>query len=103
MRKLILALAFVVGVVGPVLAQSAPVIVRVVGYELRKSGETMLTMAAGADQGVKADWKAYLVDDKGHRVEGGELTVIRVDKRMTIARTGKQMNEIRGLRVLFEP
>jgi hypothetical protein len=64
-----------------------PIVGRIVGKEL-KSGQLILTIGAGTDQGVgKAGWKGEVVREnnvKSGMVPGGEVTIIRVDKTITV-------------------
>jgi hypothetical protein len=66
-----------------------PVVGRIVGKEL-KGGEFLITVGVGELQGVGKNWKGEVVrsnDVKAAAVPGGDVSIVRVDKSVTVGRT----------------
>jgi len=83
-------------------AQPAPFIARIQKVEV--SGSIVLvTIAAGTEQGIDHNWRAFLVRETV-AIDGGELIIIRVDKRTTVAKSTLTFDQIpANLRVRFDP
>jgi len=66
-----------------------PVVGRVI-QKVQQGGDLLITVGAGTDQGVGKSWKAQVVrgnDVNEAAVPGGEVTIVRVDKTTTTAKT----------------
>lgn len=71
-----------------------PVIARVIKAEVQGS-DVLVTIAAGSDQNVAKGWRgAVLRGETETAMEGGEVTVIRVGKRETLARVRLTTDQI---------
>jgi hypothetical protein len=67
-------------------ATAPPVTGRVIKNEIQ-NGETLITVAAGSDQGVSKAWKGHVLrGDSDTPMDGGDVVVIRVGKRETIGK-----------------
>lgn len=67
-------------------ATAPPVTGRVIKNEIQ-NGETLITIAAGSDQGVSKAWKGHVLrGDSDTPMDGGDVVVIRVGKRETIGK-----------------
>jgi len=70
-------------------AGGEPVVGRVLQKVLQQ-GELVITIGAGSDQGVGKTWKGQIVkgsDVNDAAVPGGDVTIVRVDKTTTTAKT----------------
>lgn len=68
-----------------------PVVARVMKPEVQADGTIIVTIGAGSDHGVDKDWKAGSLlrgdsRDPNQKLSGATLTIIRVDRRTTIAK-----------------
>jgi hypothetical protein len=68
-----------------------PVVARVMKPEVQPDGSIIVTIGAGSDHGVDKEWKAGSLlrgdtRDGTQKLPGATLTIIRVDKRTTIAK-----------------
>ena len=67
-------------------ATAPPVTGRVIKTEIQQN-DTIITVAAGSDQGVSKAWKGHVLrGDSDTPMDGGDVTVIRVGKRETIGK-----------------
>ncbi|GEM_PF-1004648 len=67
-------------------ATAPPVTGRVIKNEVQGS-DTIITIAAGSDQGVSKAWKGHVLRGDGDAtMDGGEVIVIRVGKRETVGK-----------------
>ena len=62
-----------------------------------------VTIGAGTDNGVRKDWKAYVVSDQGERVQGGDLVIVAVNQRTTIAATKLPLGMLQRARAHLAP
>jgi len=102
---LLAVVAFIVGAstaAAPVA--TAPLICRIINVSFQGS-TTIITVAAGSNDGVQKNWKACLVrGDSDEPVPGGEVEVIRVDKAVTIGKIHLTPDGLKGnRRVLLTP
>ena len=75
-------------------ATAPPVTGRVIKTEIQQN-DTIITVAAGSDQGVSKTWKGHVLrGDSGSPMDGGEVTVIRVGKRETIGKVHLTTDQI---------
>jgi hypothetical protein len=83
---------------------TAPLIRRIIAVSLQGS-TTVITIAAGSNDGVRKTWKACLVrGDSDEPLPGGEVEVIRVDKAVTIGKIHSTPDHLAGnRRVLLTP
>jgi hypothetical protein len=79
-------------------SKPAPVVARVVKLELYDK-DVIVTLAAGSEQGIAKTWHAQFRDGQTQKpLAGGEAIVIRVDHRVTIARTTLSPEQVRANR-----
>ena len=62
-----------------------------------------VTIGAGTDNGVRKDWKGYVVSEQGERVKGGDLVIVAVNQRTTIAATKLTLGMLQRARVHLAP
>src|SRR3569623_1822287 len=75
-------------------ATAPPVTGRVIKTEIQQN-DTIVTVAAGSDQGVSKAWKGHVLrGDSATPMDGGEVTVIRVGKRETIGKVHLTTDQI---------
>src|SRR3569833_2009581 len=75
-------------------ATAPPVTGRVIKTEIQQN-DTIVTVAAGSDQGVSKAWKGHVLrGDSDTPMDGGEVTVIRVGKRETIGKVHLTTDQI---------
>jgi hypothetical protein len=68
---------------------------RVVGLETR-GGETIVTVGVGSDTGIDVKWRATVVRSQdGAPVPGGEGTILRVDKHLTVVRVRLTLDQVK--------
>jgi hypothetical protein len=75
-----------------------PVVGRIVGKEVQGS-QLVLTVSAGTDQGVAKGWSGKVIrgpDVNDKAVSGGDVTIIRIDKGVTIVTTKLAADVIAG-------
>ncbi len=76
---------------------------RVINVSLDNEG-TRVVINAGSDQGIGLNWHATLLDDAGHPLAGGELTLISVRRRECFARTKLTPDQVnRHFKVRLDP
>jgi hypothetical protein len=74
--------------------KASPIVGRVIKNEVQ-GGDTIITIAAGEDQGVSKGWTGRVLrGDSESPVDGGDVTVIRVGKRETIGKTRLTTDQI---------
>ncbi len=67
-------------------AKADPVKGRVLGTSVQGS-EVIIQIGAGATQGVKKDWRGQVLrGDSDAPMVGGEVTIVRVDKNLTVGK-----------------
>ena len=75
-------------------ATAPPVTARVIKTEIQQN-DTIITIAAGTDQGVSKAWKGHVLRaDTDSPMDGGDVTVIRVGKRETIGKAHLTTDQI---------
>jgi hypothetical protein len=75
-------------------ATAPPVTARVIKTEIQQN-DTIITIAAGSDQGVSKAWKGHVLRaDTDTPMDGGDVTVIRVGKRETIGKAHLTTDQI---------
>jgi hypothetical protein len=62
-----------------------------------------VTIGAGTDNGVRKDWKAYVVNEQDERVKGGDLVIVAVNQRTTIATTKLTLGMVQRARAHLAP
>ena len=76
-------------------ATAPPVTARIINLEVQ-GRDSLITLSAGADQGVSREWSGHVLrGDTDSAIDGGDITIIRVAKRQTIAKvhlTPDQLN-----------
>lgn len=81
----------------------APMIRRIIGWSIQGS-TTIITIAAGSNDGVRKDWKVWLLrGDSDEPLPGHEVQVIRVDKSVTVGKVRSAVDRRGGARVLLRP
>lgn len=76
--------------------QIAPLEARVVDLEL-SGNERIVTVLAGSEQGIGKTWRGAFVDRATNKpLAGGEVTIIRIDRRVTIVKTKLTAEQIRA-------
>lgn len=65
-----------------------PIVARIVKTEVGPDGAIIIYIGAGSDTGVAKDWKtgSLLRGDTQSKLSGGNVTVIRVERRTTVAK-----------------
>jgi hypothetical protein len=78
------------------LPVTAPVVARVVGFEV--SGDaTIVKIAAGSEQGLATSWRAHFREGKTPKLlAGGEGVMIRVDRRTSVLQTTLTPAQVRA-------
>jgi hypothetical protein len=73
-----------------------PVVARVVGFEV--SGDaTIVTIAAGSEQGLAKTWRAHFREGKTPKVlAGGDAVIIRIDRRTSVLKTKLTAAQVRA-------
>lgn len=72
----------------PVVVVAKPIKARVVKVDVA-GASTLVTIAAGSEQGVDKTWGGQVMrGDTAAAMPGGKLTIIRIDKQFTIAKVG---------------
>ena len=75
-------------------AKPPPVIARIIAVSIQGS-EMIITIAAGSNSGITKDWTAQVLrGDIDEPLPGGAITIVRVDKAITVAKvrlTGDQI------------
>jgi hypothetical protein len=67
-------------------ANAKAVTARVIGVNVRT--DVIIQIAAGSSQGIKPSWRGHVLrGDTDERMVEGDITLIRVDKHVTLART----------------
>jgi hypothetical protein len=75
-------------------ATAPPVTARVIKTEIQQN-DTIITIAAGTDQGVSKAWKGHVLRaDSDSPMDGGDVIVIRVGKRETIGKAHLTTDQI---------
>lgn len=76
---------------------------RIIGMSLQ-SDAVVIQMGAGTNQGVTSTWKAVVVDANDQPVAGGQVTLVRVDKQVSVGRVQLLPDQIKSTPfVRFEP
>src|SRR5215475_5012682 len=79
----------------PLPAKPPPVIARVIATSLH-GDELIITIAAGANSGIRPDWKAQLLRGESEdQLAGVEVTIVRVDKAVTVGRIKASAEQLR--------
>jgi hypothetical protein len=83
---------------------TARLVRRIIAVSLQGS-TTLITIAAGSNDGVQKNWKVCLLrGDTDEPLPGGEVEVIRVDKAVTIGKIHSTPDGLAGnRRVLLTP
>jgi hypothetical protein len=83
---------------------TAPLVRRIISASFQGSA-TIITIAAGSNDGVQKNWRVCLLRDDGDEpLPGGEVEVIRVDKAVTIGKIHLTSDALKGhRRVLLSP
>src|SRR3954469_22888787 len=64
-----------------------PVVGRIINSSI-SGNEVIVTIGAGSNSGVGADWTAHVLSGSGQNpLAGGDIKVIRVDKQVTVGKT----------------
>lgn len=69
------------------------VVARILARSIQ-GADILVTIGAGTNRGISKDWRAEVVDDQRKPIPGGALTVVRVDKLVTVARTTLDLNTL---------
>jgi hypothetical protein len=81
----------------------APMIRRIIASSIQGS-TVRFTIAAGSNDGVQTNWKAWLLRGNRDRpLPGDELKLIRVDKAVTIGESHVTPDALAGSRALLSP
>jgi hypothetical protein len=81
-----------------------PIVGRIISNQVQ-GGDTVITVAVGSDQGVTREWRGQVLrGDSNTPLDGGDVTVINVGKRQTVARVHLTVDIIaHNLRVKLGP
>ncbi|MEO6775162.1 MAG: hypothetical protein ABI467_19515 [Kofleriaceae bacterium] len=75
-------------------ATAPPVTARVINAGVQ-GNDTIITIAAGSDQGISRAWKGHVLRaDTDSPIDGGDVTVVRVGKRETVGRVHLTTDQI---------
>lgn len=81
----------------------APMIRRIIGSSIQGS-TVLLTIAAGSKDGVRTNWKAWLLRGNSDQpLPGDEVKLLRIDKAVTIGEVHVTLDGLAGSRVLLRP
>jgi hypothetical protein len=85
-------------------AKAPPVIARVLAVSFQ-DGKAIITIAAGANSGVARGWTAQLLRGNSEDpLPGGDITIVRVDKAITVGRVNATPDQLRSYpRVKLSP
>ena len=76
-------------------AKRPPVIARVIATSIQ-GDELIITIAAGSNSGVGPDWTAQLLRGESEDLLSGvEITIVRVDKTLTVAKIKASPEQLR--------
>jgi hypothetical protein len=71
-----------------------PVVARIIGNAV-SGQDVIITIGAGSNSGVQKDWTATVLrGDTNQPLAGGEVTVIRVDKAVTVGKVRLTMDQL---------
>jgi hypothetical protein len=74
--------------------KAAPVIGRIIGNQVSGS-EVLITIGIGSEKGVDKGWTGHVLrGDSDSPLDGGEVTVIRVDKRATLGKVRLNIDQL---------
>lgn len=75
-------------------AKAPPVKARIIGNSVQ-NGEVIITIGAGTNSGVQKDWTAQVLrGDTDTPLAGGDITIVRVDKGVTVGRVRLTTDQI---------
>lgn len=87
----------------PPSAPMTPLSTRVISYQI-EGKDVIITLGLGSDGGVATGSRGHLVDDRGRSVPHGDFTILRVDRRTSIAKVKVPIAVVEhGARAIIEP
>ena len=74
--------------------KASPVVGRIIGNQVQGS-EVLITIGVGSEKGVAKGWTGHVLRGDGDAaLDGGEVTVIRVDKRATLGKVHLNIDQL---------
>jgi hypothetical protein len=74
--------------------KAAPVVGRIIGNQVQGS-EVVITIAVGSEKGVAMGWKGQVLRGSSDTpLDGGEVKIIRVDKRATLGKVHLNIDQL---------
>ena len=68
---------------------------RIIGLSVQGNA-VVIQMGAGTNHGVTSAWKGAIVDSNDQPVPGGQVTLVRVDKHVTVGKVQLTPQQIRN-------